>query len=182
LGRGGGSSLHGARRLGRSGGRLSHFRQLGGPRWLCSRSGGRRRLGGPRRLASRERLGGQQLLGARRLASGERLGGLALLGGGRLRWPHCLAAHHEALGRHRGSGLLGAALLQDLLDRSGSLIILERGRVALDVVTERHQLGHDLLVVELNTVVLELLGDFVDALLRHTLLGLLLRRLPGAAP
>jgi hypothetical protein len=55
--------------------------------------------------------------------------------------------------------------------------------VALDVVPERRQLGDDLFIVELNAVALELFRDFVNALLRHTLLGLLLRRLPeGAAP
>jgi hypothetical protein len=55
--------------------------------------------------------------------------------------------------------------------------------VALDVVTERRKLVYDLLVVELNAVALELLGDFMDALLRHiALVGLLLRRLRGAAP
>jgi hypothetical protein len=54
--------------------------------------------------------------------------------------------------------------------------------VALDVVTKRRELGDDLLIVELNAVVLELFGNFVNALLRHTLLGLLLRRLRGAAP
>jgi hypothetical protein len=54
--------------------------------------------------------------------------------------------------------------------------------MALDVVAERHELGHDLFVVELDPMVLELLGNLVNALLRHTLIGLLLRRLPGAAP
>jgi hypothetical protein len=54
--------------------------------------------------------------------------------------------------------------------------------VALDVVAEPNKLGHDLFVIELDPVVLELLGNFVNALLRHTLLGLLLRRLPGVAP
>jgi hypothetical protein len=104
---------------------------------------------------------------------------VCLLGGGRA--SH-LAAHDEALGRHRGGGLLRLALLQDSLDRSRGLIVIQRRRVALDVVAERRQLGHDLFVVELNAMTLELLGDFVDALLRHTLLGLLLRRLQGAAP
>jgi hypothetical protein len=54
--------------------------------------------------------------------------------------------------------------------------------VALDVVAERYKLGHDLFVVELDPLVLELFCNLVNALLRHTLLGLLLRRLPGAAP
>jgi hypothetical protein len=93
-----------------------------------------------------------------------------------------LAANHEALGGYRGGGLLRLALVQDLLDRSRGLIVIERGRVALDVVTQPRELGNDLLVVELNAVVLELFGNFVNALLRHTLLGLLLRRYRGAAP
>jgi hypothetical protein len=55
--------------------------------------------------------------------------------------------------------------------------------VALHVVPKPRKLGDDFFIVELNAVALELFSDFVNALLRHTLLGLLLRRLPeGAAP
>jgi hypothetical protein len=100
-------------------------------------------------------------------------------GGGR-----ALAAHDEALGRHRRRGLLRLALVQNLLDGGGRLVVIQRGRVALDVVTERSELVYDLLIVELNAVALELLGDFMNALLRHIALdGLLLRRrVRGAAP
>lgn len=59
-------------------------------------------------------------------------------------------------------------LLQEPLLGSRRLIIIERGGVSLHIVTERLQLGDDLLVVELNALSLELLGNFVDALLRHT--------------
>jgi hypothetical protein len=106
---------------------------------------------------------------------------LALMGAvtGRARGRTHLAAHHEALGGYRWRGLLRLALLQDLLDSGVGLIVIERRRVALDVVTKRRQLGNDLFVVELNAVALELFRDFVNALLRHTLLGLLLRRFRG---
>jgi len=118
----------------------------------------------------------------RSLSDTRDLGRMLALGApipGRTRGHADLAAHHEALGCYRWRGLLRLALLQDLLDRSRGLIVIKRRRVALDVVPERRELGDDLFVVELNAVALELFRDFVNALLRHTLLGLLLRRLRG---
>jgi len=84
------------------------------------------------------------------------------------RGPSHLSTHHESLRGHGWRSGLRLALVQDLLDGGRCLIILQRAGVTLDVVTERRQLGDDLFVVELNAMGLELFGDFVDALLRHT--------------
>jgi hypothetical protein len=79
-----------------------------------------------------------------------------------------LAADHETLGVNRRLGGLRLLLGDDRLDRRGGLIVLERARVALHVVTERDELLDDLLVVELDPEGLELFRNFMDTLLRHT--------------
>ncbi len=89
-------------------------------------------------------------IGAGGAAGGDRLGA-----GGRRRRHHRrtaavghLAAHHEALGRHRGRRGLRLALVEDLLDRRDGLVVLQRRRVALDVVAERDELGDHCFVVQ----------------------------------
>ena len=154
-------------------------RHLGAGRGLDGRRGDLGSRGG------RDGDGGSEQLGQRRGRHRSGLGELWLCLGLRLRGVHRLghrrrraigvrlvgagaaAADDEPLGGHRGWGGAGLALLHDPLDRGRGLVVLERARVALHVVTEGRQLGDDLLVVEIDAEGLQLLGNLVHPLLRH---------------
>jgi hypothetical protein len=84
-----------------------------------------------------------------------------------------LPAHDETLRGDGRRGRFGAFGVDNFLNGGQRLVVFQRARMALDVVPERHQLVDDFLIVELDAVPLELFGDFVDSLLRHTSLGLL---------
>jgi hypothetical protein len=77
-------------------------------------------------------------------------------------------ADDEPGARRPHRGRLGPALREDPLIGGRGLVVLERGRVALDLrVAELVELLDELLVGELDPMLLELLPELVDALLRH---------------
>jgi hypothetical protein len=77
-----------------------------------------------------------------------------------------LANHEPRAGRADGRRLR-LFLADDPLERGLSLVVLERGRVALHVVAERVELLDELLVGELDAVLLQLLSELMDPLLGH---------------
>lgn len=111
--------------------------------------------------------GGGGGLGRRSRARGG-LGGRAHLHGGRLQRLAHAAAHHHALGRDGGRSGLRLHLVDDLLDGLAGLVVVQRGGVRLDVVPQPGEHRDHGLVVQLDAVaVLQLFGDFMNALLRH---------------
>jgi len=79
-----------------------------------------------------------------------------------------LAADDKAGSVNRRRSGLGLALLEDLLDGDVRLILIQGGRVALDIEIEALELVDELLVVHLDPVSLQLLGDLMYALLGHS--------------
>jgi len=77
-----------------------------------------------------------------------------------------LPAQHHAAAGELGRLYFGALLPLELLDHRKGLVVLERGRVALDVVLVSAQPIDHLLVGEA-----EVLRELVHALLRHPVLN-----------
>jgi hypothetical protein len=79
-----------------------------------------------------------------------------------------LPAHDEPRSGRADGRRLGLALADDLVECGGRLVVLERGRVALHLeVAEGVELVDELLVGELDAVLLQLLAELMNPLLRH---------------
>jgi hypothetical protein len=85
------------------------------------------------------------------------------------RWLHVRPLpHDEARPGHLDRCRLWLFLADDLLEGRGCLIVLERGAVALHVgVAKGMELIDELVVRELDSMLLQLLAELVDPLLRH---------------
>jgi hypothetical protein len=68
---------------------------------------------------------------------------------------------------YRHSGSLGLSLLHYFFYCDCSLILVQRRRMALDIEVQILELGNQLFIVHLDAVDLEILGDLMNALLRH---------------
>src|SRR5262249_13055396 len=79
------------------------------------------------------------------------------------------AANDDTLGGDRSWGSLRLSPIDDFQDGGVGLVVFERAGVAFDVVAQRDELADHFFIVELNALRLELPGNLMYALLRHTL-------------